>query len=85
MFIHVASQQTASKNAKNLSKHLTEVVRAAKTNNKSLNHMDLRQAMHLTNQELRGELGGPNPQVWALIGVLVALLVGALSFLWMNR
>ena len=86
MYVHIPQQQ-ASKNAKKLSEQLVEVVRAAKKNNKNLSYMDVYQATRLTSFKLRGELGGmgPNAQLWIVIGILVAVMVGGIAFALLNR
>ena len=86
MYVHIP-QQLASKNAKKLSEQLVEVVRAAKKNNKNLSYIDVYQATRLTSFKLREELGGmgPNAQLWIVIGILVAVMVGGIAFALLNR
>ncbi len=87
MYVHTHLHQPASKNAKNLSEQLVEVIRAAKNSNENLSYMDVCQATRLTNSKLRQELGGMSSWTknWILIGALVGLLVAAVAFIMLNR
>jgi hypothetical protein len=84
MFIHVPQ---ASKNARELSDRLVEVVREAKKNNKSLNYLEVCHAFRLTGYKVREELGGMSARTQMLIflGILVALMVGAIAVAMLNR
>ena len=76
MYIHIPQQQ-ASKNARELSELLVEVVREAKKRKITLNHLDVRQALHLTGHELRGELGGISNKTRRILATAVLLILVA--------
>lgn len=84
MYVHIPQ---ASRNAKKLSEQFVQVVREAKKNNKSLNHMDVCQAWRLTSQAVREELGGMSQrtQLLIVIGILVAMMVAGIAFALLNR
>lgn len=87
MYIHTQiHQQQASKNARQLSEQLVEVIRVAKKSNKNLSYLDVCQATRLTSTVLREELGGMSHRLlaWVVMSVLAGV-AAAIAFVILNR